>query len=114
MKIFKKKDDLFVGSIMGLTGDYAEAIFRLDSDEVVTIGRDPKTSHIVMDENSEHVSRTHCSIRAVSSSGTYVVHDQSRNGTFIDGKRIASGVDVEVPRGTVIAVGDMHNTFRLN
>lgn len=114
MKIFKKKDSAFSGSIMGLTGEYAEAIFRLDCDEVVTIGRDPKTSHIVMDESCERISRTHCSIRSNQANGTYVVRDQSRNGTFIDGERIAFGQNVEVPRGSVLAVGDMRNTFRLN
>ena len=114
MKIFKKKDASFAGSIMGLTGDYADAIFRLDNDEVVTIGRDPKTSHIVMDESSRCVSRTHCSICASSLTSAYIVRDQSSNGTFINGERIASGVDVEVPRGAILAVGDMQNTFRLN
>ena len=114
MKIFKKQDKGFAGSIMGLSGEYAEAIFRLDNDEVVTIGRDPKTSHIVMDENCERISRTHCSICANSQTGDYIVRDQSRNGTFINGKRIASGVDVAVPRGAILAVGDTQNTFRLN
>lgn len=114
MKVFKKRDSAFVGSIMGLSGEYEEAIFRLDCDEIVTIGRDPKTSHIVMDENSERISRTHCSICANSENGTYIVRDQSRNGTFINGIKIASGVDVEVPRGSVLAVGDQRNTFRLN
>lgn len=114
MKIFKKRDGGFAGSIMGLAGEYAEAIFRLDSDEVVVIGRDPKTSHIVMDENCERISRTHCSICANSANGTYIVRDQSSNGTFINGSRIARGVDVEVPRGSTLAVGDARNTFRLN
>jgi pSer/pThr/pTyr-binding forkhead associated (FHA) protein len=114
MKIFKKRDGGFVGSIMGVAGDYAEAIFRLDSDEVVVIGRDPKTSHIVMDDACTRVSRTHCSICANSANGTYIVRDQSSNGTFINGVRIARGVDVEAPRGSILAVGDMQNTFRLN
>ena len=114
MKIFKMKDAGFAGSIMGLSGEYEEAIFRLDNDEVVMIGRDPKTSHIVMSEDCERVSRTHCSICANSISSAYIVHDYSRNGTFINGKKIEPGADVEVPRGAVLAVGDMRNTFRLN
>lgn len=114
MKIFKKRDADFAGSIMGISGEYAEAIFRLDRDETVTIGRDPKTCHIVMDENCEKISRTHCSIRCNLKNGAYTVHDHSRNGTFINGMRIAHDVDVDVPRGSVLAVGDMSNTFRLN
>ncbi|MBR5619582.1 MAG: FHA domain-containing protein [Clostridia bacterium] len=114
MKIFKKRDSGFAGSIMGIDGDYAEAIFRLDNDEVVVIGRDPKTSHIVMGENCSRISRTHCSICVNSANGTYTVRDLSSNGTFINGSRIARGVDVQAPRGSILAVGDMHNTFRLN
>ena len=114
MKIFKKRDGEFAGSIMGLSGDYAEAIFRLDRDETVTIGRDPKTSQIVMDESCERVSRTHCTVHGNLPAGTYTIHDYSRNGTFIDGRRLAYDTDVEVPRGAVLAIGDENNTFRLN
>ena len=74
MKIFKKRDSGFAGSIMGIDGDYAEAIFRLDNDEVVVIGRDPKTSHIVMGENCSRISRTHCSICVNSDVGIVESH----------------------------------------
>ncbi|MBQ7542918.1 MAG: FHA domain-containing protein [Clostridia bacterium] len=114
MKIFKKRDSAFIGSIMGLSGEYAEAIFRLDDNEIVTIGRDPKTSQIVMDESCERVSRTHCSIAVNGANGTYTVCDRSSNGTFLNGERIAFGEPVEAPRGSILAVGDRSNTFRLN
>lgn len=114
MKIFKKAGDAFVGSIMGLSGAYADAIFRLDPDENITIGRDPKTSQIVVDEDCELVSRTHCTVKGSSRSGQYSVIDHSSNGTFINGERLPKGIVVSVPRGSILYVGDTQNTFKLN
>lgn len=114
MKIFKKRDDLFVASIMGMSGMYSGAIFRLDAGETITFGRDPKTSQIVLDERFKNVSRTHCSVSANAAAQTYLVTDSSSNGTFIDGQKMDKGACVEVPRGTIIALGDQRNTFRLN
>ena len=114
MKIFKKSGDIFVGSIMGLIGDYEGAIFRIDPDEEITIGRDPKTSHIVIDECCDLVSRTHCTIKGDLQSGAYTVTDYSTNGTFANGERLPKGVTVAVGRGTIISIGNKDNTFKLN
>lgn len=114
MKIFKKSDDSFVGSIMGVSGIYADAIFRIDPNEKITIGRDPKISQIVFDENCELVSRKHCTILGCVSANCYIVTDYSSNGTFADGKKLPKGEAVSVARGTVIAIGDNSNSFRLN
>jgi pSer/pThr/pTyr-binding forkhead associated (FHA) protein len=114
MKIFKKSEDAFVGSIMGLTGTYADAIFRLDPDEDITIGRDPKTSQIVVDEDCDLVSRTHCTVKGSTKSGQYSVIDYSKNGTFVNGERLPRGIVVSVPRGSVLFIGDRQNTFKLN
>ncbi len=114
MKIFKKAGDIFVGSIMGINGSYADAIFRIDPDENITIGRDPKTSQIVLDEECELVSRTHCTVRGNAKTGLYSVTDHSKNGTYIDGKRLPKDKTVFVPRGTVLYIGNQKNSFRLN
>lgn len=114
MKIFKKSGDAFIGSLMGVSGVYADAIFRLDPDENITIGRDPKTSQIVIDEGGELVSRTHCTVRGDAKTGLYCVTDFSSNGTYINGERLPKGVTVTVPRGSLLVVGDRDNTFRLN
>ncbi len=114
MKIFKKQDNSFVASVMGISGMYSGAIFRLDPGESITFGRDPKTSQIVLDASADLVSRTHCTVCANAVTASYIVTDCSRNGTFVDGQKMNRGSSVEVPRGTVIALGDMSNTFRLN
>ncbi|MBQ3150430.1 MAG: FHA domain-containing protein [Clostridia bacterium] len=112
MKIFKKIGDLFVGSITGISGAYAGAIFRIDPDEDITIGRDPKTSQIVIDKDYPLVSRTHCTVRGGNDG--YIVTDHSTNGTFIDGERLPKGETVFVKRGSVLYIGDNSNTFKLN
>lgn len=114
MKVFKKSKDIFAGSIMGISGVYADAIFRIDPDENITIGRDPKTSHIVVDEGCSLVSRTHCTVKGDAQQGAYCVTDHSKNGTYINGERIPRNVEVCVPRGSILYIGDRQNTFKLN
>lgn len=114
MKIFKKSSDGFVGAITGVSGAYADAIFRIDHNENITIGRDPKTSQIVVDEGCELVSRTHCTVKGDAKTGSYSVTDHSTNGTFINGERLPKGVAVSVPRGSVMYIGNRDNTFKLN
>ena len=113
MKIFRKKDNEFSGVIFGLQGEYKDAIIRLYRDELISVGRDPKTSHIVFSESNVHVSRNHCTIRCNGLDDTYTVCDHSSNGTFVNGTRLEHDTDVVVPSGSVIAIGDMENTFRL-
>ncbi len=114
MKVFKKAGDVFAGSIMGLSGAYAEAIFRLDPDERITIGRDPKLAQIVIDEGCSLVSRTHCTVNGDMNTGLYTVTDFSKNGTFVNGEKIPKGVAVSVERGSIIYIGDKGNMFKLN
>lgn len=114
MKIFKRSSDMIAGVITGISGTYAGAIFRLDPDENITLGRDPKTSQIVLDEQCELVSRTHCTVKGNVKTGNYSVTDHSTNGTFADGERIPKETVVIVPRGTIISLGDKSNSFKLN
>ncbi len=114
MKIFRKSDDMFAGAIIGVTGDYAGAIFRIDPDEEITIGRDPKTSQIVIDEHCDLVSRKHCTIKGNAHSAYYTVTDFSTNGTFVNDEKLPRGVTVSVARGSTIFIGNKENSFRLN
>ncbi len=114
MKIFRKSGDAFIGSIMGVSGAYADAIFRIDPNENITIGRDPKTSQIVFDDAYELVSRTHCTVRGDTQSGFYCITDYSRNGTYVNGERLPKSVTVQVPKGSILSIGNETNTFKLN
>lgn len=112
MKVFKKVRN--IGSITGLCGIYEGAIFRIDPDECITIGRDPKLAQIVVDENCELVSRKHCTVKCCRNESGYLVTDFSTNGTFVSEERLAKNEPVLLPKGTVLFIGDKTNSFKLN
>lgn len=63
---------------------------------IYTIGRDPSSDICLYDENNL-VSRYHAILK-VKKNGTYVIIDQSLNGTYINGVRITQGREVPVTR----------------
>ena len=64
--------------------------------KVYSIGRD-QGCDIVMNDNTDVISRRHA-ILTVMSSGKMTIVDQSQNGTYVNGIRIASNVPVPVTR----------------
>ena len=100
------------GIIIGKTGMYKFATFRIESGEEMFIGRDAAVSHIVVDTAAEKISRKHCSIIFDGSRRQYIVCDYSSTGTFReDGGRLPSMVMTVLPRGTTIYLGDRQNSF---
>jgi len=74
--------------------------FEVDGD-VVFVGRAPDNEISIKDKS---VSRKH--LKIVKRAKRYYVTDLgSKNGTFIDGKRVTSGKEYEVREGIPIAVG---------
>ena len=69
--------------------------------KVYYIGRD-ESSDIVLQDDSNIISRTHA-ILIVGRRGRYTISDQSKNGTYVNGIRIASGVEVPVSRTDIIS-----------
>jgi len=100
--------------IIGVTGMYRGAVFPLDNDEELIIGRDAMLSHIVITENAEKISRKHINISFDSYENVYMVTDLSSNGTYLeDGTRLIANIPVKLGRGTVIYLAKKENTFRL-
>lgn len=64
--------------------------------KVYSIGRE-EGCDIVIDDNSDVISRRHAVIN-VSSSGKMTIVDNSHNGTYVNGIRIASNVPVPITR----------------
>lgn len=64
--------------------------------KVYSIGRDA-ACNIVIDDNSDVISRRHA-ILNVAPSGKMTIVDQSHNGTYVNGIRISSNVPVPVTR----------------
>lgn len=100
--------------IVGITGMYKGAVFPIDEDEELILGRDAMLSHIVITENAEKVSRKHLTVSFDSYDNVYVVTDNSSNGTYLaDGTRVVANIPVKLQRGTIIYLAKKENTFKL-
>lgn len=64
--------------------------------KIYSIGRDINCN-IVIDDNTDVISRRHA-VLSVAPSGKMTIMDQSQNGTYVNGIRIASNVPVPVTR----------------
>lgn len=69
--------------------------------KIYTIGRE-EGCDIVIPDNSNVISRLHATIRIESEYKIYIT-DQSRNGTYVNGMKISSNVEVPVSRKDVIS-----------
>jgi hypothetical protein len=58
---------------------------------------------------NEEVSREHLRLRRDPSKGNFLIVDHSRNGTWLDGRRLARGAEVAIPDRAVIGVGEVLN-----
>ncbi|MBC7817813.1 MAG: sigma 54-interacting transcriptional regulator [Planctomycetaceae bacterium] len=86
-------------------GDKWQDMFRLTPGQVMTIGRAP-TNRIVV--RSEQSSRNHCEV--FQAGPMWILRDLgSRNGTTVDGHRIAG--DWELEEGQTIQLGACEITF---
>ncbi len=102
------------GTITGLSGMYAGQNLPLAANEPLLIGRDG-TCHLIIDRNADKLSRKHCSVVYNAQTGSYMVTDYSSNGTYVDGgNRLVANMATQLQKGTVIALGNRENTFRLN
>lgn len=68
---------------------------------IYSIGRDDSCDIIIHDE-SNVISRTHAFLR-IGKRGRYTISDQSMNGTYVNGIRISTGVEVPVLRTDTIS-----------
>lgn len=69
--------------------------------KVYTIGRDTSCD-IVIPDSTDVVSRVHASLKA-KGNGNYVLIDQSRNGTYVNGIKMSANEEIPVTRKDVIS-----------
>ena len=69
--------------------------------KIYYIGRD-EFSDIILHDDTNVISRTHAILK-VGKRGKITISDQSKNGTYVNGIRIASGVDVPISRTDIIS-----------
>src|SRR5262249_34560679 len=55
---------------------------------------------------SEEVSREHAKLRRDPASGAFVLLDSSRNGTWLNGRRLSRGVEEKLPDRAEIGIAD--------
>lgn len=101
------------GVMVGLKGMYAGAEIPLTSGEYIKLGR-AATNHLVFD-GQNNISRNHCKIKWNSERKTFQFYDYSTNGTFANGSEdcLPQNLEIDMAPGTVIALGDDTNIFRL-
>lgn len=101
------------GVMVGLAGVYAGAEIPMADGEFIQLGRQ-NTNHLVF-EGQTKVSRDHCKIKWDAASKKYTIYDYSSTGSFVNGSHDCLPQNLEMPLdpGTVVAIGDEANTFRL-
>lgn len=86
--------------------DSGPQLFVMTQSEIaVGRGGDDLHVHLALYTNDE-VSREHLRIRHDPARG-FLIHDKSRNGTWVDGKRIAKGVDEKLPAKAEIGIAEV-------
>lgn len=101
------------GVLVGLTGMYAGAEIPFQNGMTIRLGR--LNNNDLIFEGQGMVSRNHCSIRWDGVSHTFVFKDTSSSGTYVNGSEdcLPQNIEIEIPVGSVIALGDESNSFRL-
>ncbi len=74
--------------------------------KIYTIGRD-EGCDIVIPDNTDVISRLHATIRIESDDKIYLT-DQSRNGTYINGMKMSSNVEIPVSRKDVVSLAHIY------
>ena len=95
-------------------GVYKGAVFPIQANEVITIGRDSAKAQIVIDSSGQDISREHCQISFdPRNGGEYTVTDVSVNGVFFanDNSKLMKNMPVKIERGTTIYLVNRNNMF---
>lgn len=75
--------------------------------KIYTIGRD-EGCDIVIPDSTDVISRLHATIRIESNDKIYLI-DQSRNGTYVNGMKMSSNVEIPVSRNDVVSFAHIYN-----
>ena len=100
------------GTVAILEGIYKGEVIPLEDMQALVVGRDAAQCNPVVE--GEKVSRKHCSITYCARTGGYLLCDYSFNGTYyLNGQRLPKHMNMELPEGTEIYLGDKRNILRM-
>lgn len=74
--------------------------------KIYTIGRE-ENCDIVISDSTDVISRLHATIRVEANDKMFLI-DQSRNGTYINGMKMTSNVEIPITRKDVISFAHIH------
>lgn len=107
-----RPEPLSTGIIRGLRGDYAGREIPIRPGHKIRIGRSHGDNDLVV--SSIKASRRHCIVTYSEDQKGYFVKDLSSNGVYLaQGTRLPKNVDVPLPAGTVIFLGNEQLSFEL-
>ena len=75
--------------------------------KIYTIGRD-EGCDIVIPDSTDVISRLHATIRVEANDKIFLI-DQSRNGTYVNGMKMSSNVEIPVSRKDVVSFAHIYN-----
>ena len=75
--------------------------------KIYTIGRD-EGCDIVIPDSTDVISRLHATIRVEDNDKIFIT-DQSRNGTYVNGMKMSSNVEIPVSRKDVVSFAHIYN-----
>lgn len=75
--------------------------------KIYTIGRD-EGCDIIIPDSTDVISRLHATIR-VEQNGKLYLTDQSRNGTYVNGMKMSSNVEIPVSRKDVVSLAHIYD-----
>ena len=75
--------------------------------KIYTIGRD-EGCDIVIPDSTDVISRLHATIRVEANDKIFIT-DQSRNGTYVNGMKMSSNVEIPVSRKDVVSFAHIYN-----
>lgn len=104
-----------MGALVCIKGEYYGSAIRMYPNEKCTIGRDNKSSNIII--NLPYISRSHCDI-IYKPDNTYELIDRSHNGTYViqengHAEKLTPDKIHTLPSGSVICFGDRELQYRL-
>lgn len=101
------------GVLVGLSGIYAGAEIPFADGEKIRLGR--LNNNDLIFEDQPKVSRNHCQIQWDAGRKKFSIRDYSSNGSFANGSEecLPQNIDLWLDPGTVLAIGDNTNCFRL-
>lgn len=75
--------------------------------KIYTIGRD-ETCDIIIDDATDIVSRIHATLKSKGNS-KFILVDQSRNGTYVNGIRMTANEEIPITRKDIISFAHVHD-----